>query len=117
MRKRVGFVCLGVKNRSQADIKAGKTVQACLEDEKQYFRGHPVYGHMGPQYFGIPSLVDKLTRVLFLHIKHVLPEIRQEIQTKSRSVQTRIHELGEVGGLLTHTLTVRIVLYIRIETS
>ena len=86
----------GVKNRSQADIKAGKSVQSCLEDERQYFKTHPVYGHMGAQYWGIPSLVEKLTRVLFLHIKHVLPEIRKEIQVKARGVQTRIQELGEV---------------------
>lgn len=86
----------GVRNRSQADIKAGKSVQACLEDEKNYFQSHPLYGHMSNQYFGIPSLVEKLTRVLFMHIKHVLPEIRREIQTKSRGVQGRIYELGEV---------------------
>ncbi|CDI74711.1 dynamin-like protein, putative [Eimeria praecox] len=85
----------GVKNRSQADIKAGKSVQSCLEEERQYFKTHPVYGHMGSQYWGIPSLVEKLTRVLFLHIKHVLPEIRKEIQLKARGVQTRIQELGE----------------------
>ncbi|KAL8272136.1 hypothetical protein Esti_003979 [Eimeria stiedai] len=90
---RLGYT--GVKNRSQADIRAGKSVQACLEDERNYFQSHPVYGHMNSQYFGIPSLVEKLTRVLFLHIKHVLPEIRREIQTKSRGVQNRIYELGE----------------------
>ncbi|KAL8435919.1 hypothetical protein ACSSS7_002119 [Eimeria intestinalis] len=90
---RLGYT--GVKNRSQADIRAGKSVQACLEDERNYFQTHPVYGHMNNQYFGIPSLVEKLTRVLFLHIKHVLPEIRREIQTKSRGVQNRIYELGE----------------------
>ncbi|CDJ58415.1 dynamin-like protein, putative [Eimeria maxima] len=90
---RLGYT--GVKNRSQADIKAGKSVQSCLEDERQYFKTHPVYGHMGSQYWGIPSLVEKLTRVLFLHIKHVLPEIRKEIQLKARGVQSRIQELGE----------------------
>lgn len=88
---------VGIRNRSQADIKAGKSIACCLEEEKKYFKSHPVYGQMSQHFFGVPALTDKLTRVLFLHIKHFLPEIKKEIQVKSRAVSDRIHELGEVS--------------------
>lgn len=91
---------LGVRNRSQADIKDGKSVRECLEEEKIFFSSHPTYRLLPPHLVGISSLVDKLTKVLFRHIKNFLPEIKREIGSKMRVVLDRLQELGEVSARL-----------------
>lgn len=40
---------------------------------------HPVYRTLPPHMFGTQSLIEKLTRVLFRHIRTYLPEIKREI--------------------------------------
>jgi len=89
---RLGYV--GVKLRSQQDIKTGKPIQVALEDEKQYFAKHPVYSTMGPGYTGTKTLSDKLTKILYTHIKYNLPEIIKEIRERIAEVNERLTELG-----------------------
>eukprot|EP01055_Gregarina_sp_Pseudo9_P001316 Gregarina_sp_Pseudo_9__1315@NODE_187_length_3734_cov_41_904736_g172_i0_p1_GENE_NODE_187_length_3734_cov_41_904736_g172_i0NODE_187_length_3734_cov_41_904736_g172_i0_p1_ORF_typecomplete_len821_score133_91Dynamin_M/PF01031_20/2e62Dynamin_M/PF01031_20/2_9e03Dynamin_N/PF00350_23/1_5e46GED/PF02212_18/7_4e21FeoB_N/PF02421_18/38FeoB_N/PF02421_18/0_0026MMR_HSR1/PF01926_23/0_00092PduVEutP/PF10662_9/99PduVEutP/PF10662_9/4_9Methyltrans_SAM/PF10672_9/0_17Nucleoporin_FG/PF13634_6/0_3Nucleoporin_FG/PF13634_6/1 len=90
---RLGYV--GIKNRSQADIAARKSIQAALEDEAQFFRTHPAYKTLPAHLVGMKSLVDKLTKVLFRHIRNFLPEIKGEISQKLRALRARLSELGE----------------------
>ncbi|KEP60916.1 UNVERIFIED_CONTAM: dynamin-related protein DRPB [Hammondia hammondi] len=90
---RLGYT--GVRNRSQADIREGKSVRECLEEEKTFFATHPTYRLLPPHLVGVHSLVDKLTKVLFRHIKNFLPEIKREISSKTRVVLDRLQELGE----------------------
>ncbi|KFG34414.1 dynamin gtpase, partial [Toxoplasma gondii FOU] len=94
---RLGYT--GVRNRSQADIREGKSVRECLEEEKTFFATHPTYRLLPPHLVGVHSLVDKLTKVLFRHIKNFLPEIKREISSKTRVVLDRLQELGEVRPL------------------
>ncbi len=89
---RLGFV--GVKLRSQQDIKDKKPVQVSLEDERQFFAKHPVYSTMGPGYVGTQTLSNKLTKILYTHIKHNLPEIVNEISERIREMNDRLKELG-----------------------
>lgn len=89
---RLGYV--GVKLRSQQDIKSGKAIQVALEDEKQYFAKHPVYSTMGPGYTGTKTLSDKLTKILYTHIKYNLPDIVKEINERITEVNERLTELG-----------------------
>lgn len=89
---RLGYV--GVKMRSQQDIQNGKPVKEALKDEKDWFDNHRVYGKLPPGLVGTPVLIDKLTQILFKHIRRFLPEIKKEINEKRRSVQDRLDELG-----------------------
>ena len=77
---RLGYV--GVKNRSQQDIVDNMSVRDAVEREKLYFSTHPVYSTMQPGVLGTDTLTSKLTKVLFTHIKHNLPEITKEIREK-----------------------------------
>lgn len=43
---------------------------------------------------GTDVLTQKLTRVLFTHIKHNLPEITREIKEKQREIEDRLKDLG-----------------------
>jgi dynamin 1-like protein len=44
--------------------------------------------------FGTDQLTGKLTKVLFTHIKHNLPEITKEIRDKMRDIEDRLRDLG-----------------------
>ena len=89
---KLGYV--GVKLRSQQDIIDKKNVQIALEDERQYFAKHPVYSAMGPGYVGTQTLSNKLTRILYTHIKFNLPDIIREISERIQDVSDRLKDLG-----------------------
>jgi len=89
---RLGYV--GVKGRSKADINNKMSVQEGLEMEKQYFASHPVYSTMPHGYVGTEVLTQKLTKILFAHIRNYLPEIIKEINGKINECEERLKELG-----------------------
>jgi len=97
---RLGYV--GVKMRSQQDITNKKPVKESLQEEKEWFESHRLYGKLPPGLVGTPVLIDKLTQVLFQHIRRFLPEIKKEINEKRRSVQDRLDELGQGVPLEMH---------------
>jgi len=89
---RLGYV--GVKNRSQQDILDNMSVRDAVEREKLYFSTHPVYSTMPVGTLGTDVLTQKLTRVMFTHIKHNLPEITKEIREKAKEIEDRLRDLG-----------------------
>lgn len=48
-----------------------------MKEEKDWFDSHRVYGKLPPGLVGTPVLIDKLTQVLFKHIRRFLPEIKK----------------------------------------
>jgi len=70
------------------------TVQDALEKEKLFFASHPVYSTIPHTCLGTEILTNKLTKVLFTHIKHNLPEIVKEIKEKQREIEDRLKDLG-----------------------
>lgn len=89
---RLGYV--GVKNRSQGDINDNMSVKDAIEKEKMFFATHPVYSTLDQKLLGTEILTTKLTKVLFAHIKHNLPDITKEIREKQREVEDRLKDLG-----------------------
>lgn len=77
---RLGYV--GVKNRAQQDINENMSVKDAVEKEKLYFATHPVYSTMPQGSLGTEVLTSKLSKILFTHIKHNLPEITKEIRER-----------------------------------
>jgi len=71
---RLGYV--GVKMRNQQDIADRKSIKAALADEKAWFDTHRLYSKLPPGLVGTSTLIDKLTHVLFKHIRKFLPEIK-----------------------------------------
>ncbi|MFM7856819.1 MAG: hypothetical protein ACKO96_34050, partial [Flammeovirgaceae bacterium] len=70
------------------------SVRDAIEREKLYFATHPVYSTMPPGVLGSEILSQKLTKVMFTHIKHNLPEITKEIKDKVRDIEERLRDLG-----------------------
>ncbi|KAL4504370.1 hypothetical protein ABPG72_009816 [Tetrahymena utriculariae] len=89
---KLGYV--GIKNRSQADINEKKTVLQALEDERKFFSTSPVYSSLPQSLLGTRSLTNKLTDVLYTHIRTCLPQIISEIQKQINEKEQRLKELG-----------------------
>jgi len=53
-----------------------------MEKEQLFFSTHPIYSTMPPGFLGCHTLTNKLTKLLFTHIKHNLPDIIREIREK-----------------------------------
>ena len=70
------------------------TVKAAIEKEQLYFGTHPVYSTMPQNLLGIGNLTTKLTKILFTHIKHSLPEIMKEIRDKQKITEEDLKDLG-----------------------
>lgn len=59
-----------------------------------YFNSHPIYSTMNQSLLGIGNLTTKLTKILFTHIKHNLPEIMKEIRQKMKECEDDLRDLG-----------------------
>jgi vacuolar protein sorting-associated protein 1 len=89
---RLGYV--GVKNRAQEDIINQLSVKDAQDKENMFFNTHPIYSSMPPGFLGCETLISKLTKILFTHIKFNLPEIIREIREKQRETETELVDLG-----------------------
>jgi hypothetical protein len=49
---------------------------------------------MNQQVLGIFNLTNKLTKILFTHIKHSLPDIMMEIKGKAKETEDDLRDLG-----------------------
>ena len=92
MPLRLGYV--GVKNRAQEDIINQIPVKDAIAKEEMYFSSHPIYSSMPSNVLGCHVLTQKLTRILFTHIKHNLPTIITEIREKVKEADEDLHDLG-----------------------
>jgi len=90
---KLGYI--GVKGRSQLDIQNKMSVVEALKIEKEFFSNHPVYSTLPPGIVGTEALTQKLTKVLFGHIRNTLPEIAKEIQNKIKECEERLRDLGD----------------------
>lgn len=89
---RLGFI--GIKNRSQQDIIDRISVKAAQEKEQLFFSTHPIYSTMPQNLLGVGNLTSKLSKILFTHIKHNLPDIMGEIKSKSKETEDDLRDLG-----------------------
>ncbi len=77
-----------MKNRNQEEITNEKPVIQALEDEKNYFTTHQIYGKMNPNYFGVQNLSKKLMEILEDRITAYLPSIKETVKGKLLEVRT-----------------------------
>jgi len=89
---KMGYV--GVKGRSQLDIRENMKVNEALQDERNYFAKHPIYSNMPPGFLGTEALTAKLTTVMYKHIKKIMPSIIMEIDSKTYECEKNLKELG-----------------------
>lgn len=88
---KLGYV--GVMCRSQLDINNNKSISKHLEDEKKFFSTHEKYRQISHT-MGIPYLSWKLNKILMMHIKNVLPDLKKKINEALRSNEEKLRTYG-----------------------
>uniref|UniRef100_A0A914QJ81 Dynamin stalk domain-containing protein n=1 Tax=Panagrolaimus davidi TaxID=227884 RepID=A0A914QJ81_9BILA len=83
---------IGVKNRSQADIIADKSVEKCIEEEELFLQNN--YPDLADIH-GIPYLADTLSKLLISHIHKCLPDLKLKIAKLLERNQNKLATLGE----------------------
>lgn len=97
---------IGVVNRSQADIKAGKTIDEALQDEASFLqRRYPSLASRN----GTPCLARTLNRLLMHHIRDCLPELKTRVNVMAAQFQNLLNTFGDEvedkGQLLLQIIT------------
>ncbi|XP_055936442.1 dynamin-like [Argiope bruennichi] len=88
---------IGVVNRSQEDIDAGKDFQASLHSEKRFFENHPAYSHMADLH-GSVYLQKRLQIELIEHIRKTLPAVRKELSHKLSCMRKDLKKMDQMMG-------------------
>lgn len=70
---------IGVKGRSQLDMKNNLKVSEAIQKELDFFGKHPIYSSLPTEVLGTRSLVDKISELLYHMIRKSLPRIKKEI--------------------------------------
>lgn len=93
---KLGYVM--VKNRSQRQVEAHVSVQEARQNEDQFFANHPLFSAMDSSYFGVDTLVSKLTAVLVSRVHDALPDMRREIVALLQNLSAELAQLGTGAG-------------------
>ncbi|KAK9794383.1 hypothetical protein WJX73_003169 [Symbiochloris irregularis] len=76
--------CVGVMNRSEADLKNGLTAEQMQNKEASFFASHAELHSLPATCKGLPALVQQLVYLQLQRIKKFLPEFKQQIMTRKR---------------------------------
>lgn len=71
---RYGYV--GVKGRSQLEIRNGMKVADAIKREIEWFAKNPIYSTLPPDVLGTRALIDKMSHILFEMIRVFLPQLK-----------------------------------------
>lgn len=93
---KLGYVM--VKNRSQREVENNVSVQVARKNEERFFAQHKVFSTMNRSYFGVDTLVKKLTTVLVSRVYDALPGMREEITDLLEKAMSELDELGTGAG-------------------
>lgn len=86
---------IGVKGRSQMEMKSKVSVEQAIKKEMEFFAKHPVYSMLPTEMLGTRSLIDKMSSILFKMIQGFLPQLKSEISSRVRSTKQQFEALGE----------------------
>ena len=93
IKLRYGYV--GVKGRSQAEIKNRMSVHDAVQKELDFFGKHPIYSTMPTELLGTRSLIDRTSSILYSMIKTSLPKIQREILERKRKAKEQLDQMGD----------------------
>lgn len=91
---RMGYV--PVVNRGQRDIEGRKSVRAALEAEQEFFASHPAYA-ANASFCGSRHLAQRLHKLLLLHIRSTLPDIKARISQSLAKYRAELSSLGDIA--------------------
>ncbi|XP_071108236.1 interferon-induced GTP-binding protein Mx-like [Haliotis cracherodii] len=83
-----------VKCRGQQAISDGQTLKQALQVEEDFFKSHRHFSSLRPSQWGIPNLSTRLSRELKIHIKKLLPHLKEDVRNKLLETERDLHDLG-----------------------
>ena len=86
-----------VRNRTQTEMET-LTLQEAWESEKKFFEEHVVYQKISNEAhtrLGLPAVTRFVSQLYYQHIKKLLPNLLDEIQSKHHHLTERLHKLGQ----------------------
>lgn len=95
IRKPLKLGYLMVKNRNQAALNSGLSIESAHDAEAKYFAEHEVYGKLDPRLFGVRNLTNRLMEILVDRIHKQLPEVCQEVADKLADSTRQLLEMGK----------------------
>lgn len=84
-----------VKNRNQAQLRDGLSLDDALASEARYFSEHAVWQTIPQQSKGIPALSKKMTTVLVHRAQEALPIMKWELLKKLEEVEKELSSMGK----------------------
>ena len=93
IKLKYGYV--GVKGRSQAEVKRQVTVAEAVQNELDFFGKHPVYSTLPADLLGTRALVDRTSAILYKMIQQSLPKIQKEILERKKNAKTQLLKMGD----------------------
>ena len=66
-----------------------------MKKELDIFGKHPIYSNLPGEVLGTLSLIDKLSKLLYMRISQALPGIRREVGRKMQQVKKSLKSIGE----------------------
>ena len=93
IKLKYGYV--GIKGRSQAEVKRNLGVDEAIQNELDFFGKHPIYSTMPTNLLGTRSMVDRTSAILYDMIKTSLPKIQKEIMERKKNCKSQLSKMGE----------------------
>lgn len=94
VRKPLKLGYVGLRCRSQAEIKANRSLDEARKEELAFFSTHPVFRHLPSSTVGVDTLTTKLTRVLVSRIRQAVPGMADDIASQLKETEVSLSALG-----------------------
>mmetsp|Transcript_5266 Transcript_5266/g.7412 ORF Transcript_5266/g.7412 Transcript_5266/m.7412 type:complete len:800 (+) Transcript_5266:303-2702(+) len=89
---RLGFHM--VRLRSQQDLNNGKSIQASIVDEMDWFKRSAYHHKISQDQFGIIQLRKKLANIYMTHLINTIPSVKAQLEERLKQVSCDLQNLG-----------------------
>lgn len=91
---KTGLGHIGVRCRTEEEIKRGVKIEKQINDEENFFNGNSVY-RSNSELFGVKNLIRKIVDEFSKHVERKLPEIQSQIEDIIERLQNEYESLPE----------------------
>ncbi|OWZ20668.1 GTP-binding protein [Phytophthora megakarya] len=83
-----------VKCRSQRELTKGTSIEKGIANEMTFFGQHEYWKRLPAKLWGVPRLTERLVSILHDNIRHSLPKVITEINSRIAGTQQLLSSLG-----------------------
>ncbi|KAH0372543.1 hypothetical protein KCU65_g1067, partial [Aureobasidium melanogenum] len=87
-----------VRNRSEKEM--GFDMKQRDQSERDFFAGSNWTTKLKPAQLGVPTLNDRLAKLLYQHVQAAIPSLQNSLEEKLQEVQIKLNKLGPGRGTI-----------------